>query len=142
MNKPRNKQFTKNFSKKWNNDKKVNPPQKEKSFFDYFNPAIEVRNGDVGKALRILKKRLERDDFQKELAKQQYYEKPSEGRRRKKAQAAKRWKKTVREAEAAGEYIPYMPTGMKHLKSKRKTRKIRDYHDRIRQMRRSQGQFD
>lgn len=142
MNKPRNKQFNKNYAKKWNNEKRDNAPKKEQHFLDYFKPGVEVRNGDVNKAIRILKKKLERDDFLKDIAKTQYYEKPSEQRRRKKAQASKRWQKSIREAEAAGEYIPYMPTGLKYLKSKRKTRKIRDYKERVRQMRRTQGHFD
>ena len=106
---------------------------------DKFNSSIEVRNNDVNKALRVLKKRLEKAEFQKELAKQQYYEKPSAKRNRKKKQAKKRWDKYVREAEARGEFKQYMPTGQKWMKSKRKTRRVREYNERIAAMQRSRG---
>ena len=82
-----------NYSKNWNN-KDRDTKQKE-NFFDYFKPGVEVRNNDVGKALRILKKRLERDDFQKTISKKMYHEKPSETKRRARAQAAKRWQRSV-----------------------------------------------
>lgn len=39
--------------------------------------SIEVRNGNVNFAIRKLKKVLERMDFQKEVAKREYFEKPS-----------------------------------------------------------------
>ena len=132
MNRQKGTQYNKAQTKNWDEKR---PATKPEDFFDYFNPAVEVRNGDVNKALRILKKRLERDDFLKDIARTQYYEKPSVKRKRIKDQAVKRQKKNERDSEAAGGYRPYMPTGLKHLKSKRKTRKIRDYHDRVRAQR-------
>ena len=71
--------------------------------------------------------------------KQQYYEKPSAKRNRKKKAAKKRWEKYVREAEARGEFKQYMPTGTKWMKSKRKSRRVRDYNDKIAAMQRSRG---
>ena len=91
MNKSKGRQGNKDFTKQWNNKRRDDKPKKEEHYLDKFKSAIEVRNGDVGKALRILKRRLEKSDFQKEMAKQQYYEKPSAKRNRKKQQAVKRW---------------------------------------------------
>ena len=139
MNKSKGRQGNKEFTKKWNNDKRDNRPKKEEHYLDKFKAAVEVRNNDVGKALRILKRKLEKADFQKEMAKQQYYEKPSAKRNRKKQQAVKRWQKYVRDAEARGEMKQYLPTGTKWMKSKRKTRRVRDYNDKIARMQRKRG---
>ena len=139
MNKSKGSQGNKEFTKKWNNDKRDNRPKKEEHYLDKFKAAVEVRNNDVGKALRILKRKLEKADFQKEMAKQQYYEKPSAKRNRKKQQAVKRWQKYVRDAEARGEMKQYLPTGTKWMKSKRKTRRVRDYNEKIARQQRKRG---
>ena len=139
MNKSKGREGNKEFTKKWNNNKRDDKPKKEEHYLDKFKSGVEVRNGDVGKALRILKRRLEKSDFQKDLAKQQYYEKPSAKRNRKKAQAVKRWQKYVRDAEAKGEMKQYLPTGTKWMKSKRKTRRVREYNDKIARMQRKRG---
>ncbi len=139
MNRDKGRQGNKEYTKSWNNKKRDDKPKKEGHYLDKFNSAIEVRNGDVGKALRILKRRLEKSDFQKEMAKQQYYEKPSAKRNRKKQQAVKRWQKYVRDAEARGEMKQYLPTGTKWMKSKRKTRRVREYNDKIARMQRKRG---
>jgi small subunit ribosomal protein S21 len=124
------KGYNKDFKKKFDNSK---PKEKE------FDASIEVRNGDVNKAIRILKKRLEKSDFQKEIAKQQYYEKPSVKRKRKKDQAKKRWNKYVRDAEQRGDFHMYQPTGTKWMKCKRKKRKHAQYKEAIQQRLRSRG---
>ena len=139
MNKSKGRQGNKEFTKKWNNDKRDNRPKKEEHYLDKFKAAVEVRNNDVGKALRILKRKLEKADFQKEMAKQQYYEKPSAKRNRKKQQAVKRWQKYARDAEARGEMKQYLPTGTKWMKSKRKTRRVRDYNEKIARQQRKRG---
>lgn len=139
MNKSKGREGNKSYTKEWNNKKKDFAPKKEPHYLERFKGEIEVRNGDVGKALRILKRRLEKSDFQKELAKQQYYEKPSAKRNRKKKQAVKRWQKYVRDAEARGEMKQYLPSGTKWMKSKRKTRRVRDYNEKIAQMQRKRG---
>ena len=141
MNKSKGRQGNKDFTKQWNSKRRDDKPKKEEHYLDKFKASIEVRNNDVGKALRILKRKLEKADFQKEMAKQQYYEKPSAKRNRKKKQAKKRWDKYVREAEARGEFKQYMPTGQKWMKSKRKTRRVREYNERIAAMQRSRGNF-
>ena len=139
MNKSKGREGNKSYTKEWNNKKKDFAPKKEPHYLERFKGEIEVRNGDVGKALRILKRRLEKSDFQKELAKQQYYEKPSAKRNRKKKQAVKRWQKYVRDAEARGEMKQYLPSGTKWMKSKRKTRRARDYNEKIARMQRKRG---
>ena len=139
MNKSKGRQGNKDFTKQWNSKRRDDKPKKEEHYLDKFKASIEVRNNDVGKALRILKRKLEKADFQKEMAKQQYYEKPSAKRNRKKQQAVKRWQKYVRDAEARGEMKQYLPTGTKWMNSKRKTRRVRDYNDKIARMQRKRG---
>lgn len=138
-NKSQGRQQSRKITQGWNSQKRKEQPKKPQHYLDKFNASIEVRNNDVNKALRVLKKRLEKSEFQKELAKQQYYEKPSAKRNRKKQQAVKRWQKYVRDAEARGEMKQYLPTGTKWMKSKRKTRRVRDYNDKIARMQRKRG---
>ena len=56
---------------------------------------VEVRNNDVNRALRKLKKLMNAEGMIKDMRKNEYYEKPSIKRKREKAQARKRWLKTV-----------------------------------------------
>ena len=44
---------------------------------------VEVRNNNVEKALRVLKKKLQKDGLMKELRMRQHFEKPSLKRQRK-----------------------------------------------------------
>jgi|TARA_B100000900_G_scaffold386942_1_gene377796 small subunit ribosomal protein S21 len=44
---------------------------------------IEVRNNNVEKALRVMKKKMKRDGVFQELKDRQYYQKPSEVKREK-----------------------------------------------------------
>ena len=44
---------------------------------------VDVRNGNVEKAMRVLKKKLLKDGLMREMKARQYYEKPSEKRVRK-----------------------------------------------------------
>lgn len=54
---------------------------------------VEVRNNDVSKALRRLKKLMNSEGMVKDMRKKEFYEKPSAVRKREKAQARKRWLK-------------------------------------------------
>ena len=54
---------------------------------------VEVRNNDVTKALRRLKKLMNSEGMAKDMRKKDYYEKPSAVKKRAKAQARKRWLK-------------------------------------------------
>lgn len=57
---------------------------------------VFVRDNDVGKALRILKKKMQREGIFRELKAKRAYEKPSEKRIRKKAEAVRRRRKLAR----------------------------------------------
>ena len=54
---------------------------------------VEVRNNDVTRALRKLKKIMNSEGMIKDMRKNEFYEKPSAIKRREKAQARKRWLK-------------------------------------------------
>jgi len=54
---------------------------------------IEVRNGDVNKALRIFKKKVQEEGILQEYKERQHYEKPSAKRKKAKAAGRKRWLK-------------------------------------------------
>ena len=45
---------------------------------------IEVRKGNVEQAMRVLKRKVQKEGIIKELRERQYYEKPSAKKRRKK----------------------------------------------------------
>jgi small subunit ribosomal protein S21 len=59
---------------------------------------VEVR-GDIEYAIRQLKKKLQMDGIKRELKRREYYEKPSEKKRRKQAEA-KRKMRTFRPRKA------------------------------------------
>ena len=54
---------------------------------------IQVRNGNVEQAWRVLKKKSQKDGLLKELKARQYFEKPSEKKRRKKKEGIANVKK-------------------------------------------------
>ena len=54
---------------------------------------VEVRGGNVEKAMRVLKKKLQKDGLFKELRMRQYYEMPSTKKQRKKKEMIRNWKK-------------------------------------------------
>ena len=100
---------------------------------------VEVRNGDVNYALRKLKKILERDDFQKDLAKHEYFEKGSVKRKRRKEAAKKRWQKEVTSQKLSGKWAVVHSSDQKYMKSKRKRRKRLDEAALLERMRRRNG---
>ena len=57
---------------------------------------IEVRNNNVEKALRVLKKKLLKDGVMKELRDRQYYQKPSFKKERRKKKVLEDTKKIKR----------------------------------------------
>ena len=57
---------------------------------------VRVYDGKVDKALRILKKKVNNEGTIKDLKKHEFFEKPSETRRRARDRAVKRWQKKVR----------------------------------------------
>ena len=57
---------------------------------------VIVKNGNVDRASRTLKKKLQKEGGLKELKQRQYFEKPSEKRARKKAEGIKRYQRNER----------------------------------------------
>ena len=55
--------------------------------------AIVVRNNNVDQAMRVLKKKLQKEGVLREIKSRQYFEKPSAKRARKKAEGVKRYKR-------------------------------------------------
>ena len=64
---------------------------------------IEVRNNNVEKALRVLKKKLLKDGVMKELRDRQYYQKPSFKKREAKKESIRRHKKDQKIKALKGE---------------------------------------
>jgi small subunit ribosomal protein S21 len=69
--------------------------QGNKKFDGVEGLAVEVRNGDINKALRIFKKKVQEAGVIQEIRDRQCYVKPSEKRRKAKQAGRKRWLKTV-----------------------------------------------
>ena len=57
---------------------------------------VVVKNGNVERAMRTLKKKLEKEGLLKELKQKQYFEKPSAKRKRKKAEGIKRYQRNLK----------------------------------------------
>lgn len=88
--------------------------------------SVEVRNGDVNGALRRLKKILENDNRQKDLAKHEYYEKPSIQKKRSRDAAVKRHLRDKRKQISSGAEPFKEVSNYAFMKSKRKRRKYSD----------------
>ena len=57
---------------------------------------VVVKNGNVDRAMRTLKKKLQKERLLKELKQRQYFEKPSAKKARKKAEGIKRYLRNLR----------------------------------------------
>ena len=57
---------------------------------------VSVRDGNVDQALRALKKKLQREGVFREVKQRRHFEKPSEKRKREKADAVRRCRKLQR----------------------------------------------
>ena len=51
---------------------------------------VQVRNNNVEKAVRVLKKKIQKDGMMRELRQRQYYEKPTLKRQRKHKESLRR----------------------------------------------------
>ena len=60
---------------------------------------IEVRKGNVEQAMRVLKRKVQKEGIIKELRERQYYEKPSAKKRRKKKENIANCKKLKKKLE-------------------------------------------
>lgn len=57
---------------------------------------VQVRDNNIDQAMKVLKRKLQREGFFRELKRRRAYEKPSERRNRAKAQAVRRSRKQTR----------------------------------------------
>ena len=57
---------------------------------------ITVRDNNIEQALKVLKKRMQREGIFREMKRRSYYEKPSEKRVRERAEAVRRYRKAQR----------------------------------------------
>ena len=64
---------------------------------------VEVRGGNLEKAMRVLKKKVMKEGILKELRARQYYQKPSEIKREKKKEGIRRFKKEQKIKALKGE---------------------------------------
>jgi len=117
----------------YNNKKKFDNKQKREPIST--GASVRVIDGNVEKSVRILKKILLKADRQKELAKREFYEKPSAKRKRLKNQAKKRWAKEVWDNQIKGNMPVPSPVGQKYLKTKKKRRKEFLRQEMVRKMR-------
>tara|TARA_B100000212_G_scaffold72866_1_gene51443 strand:- start:1384 stop:1659 length:276 start_codon:yes stop_codon:yes gene_type:complete len=76
-----------------NNYKGFNRRRKEQTEKLGNGITVEVRNGDVQKALRLFKKKVQNEGIIQEYKERQFYVKPSEKKRKAKAAGKKRWEK-------------------------------------------------
>ena len=60
---------------------------------------VTVRNGNLEQAMRVLKRKVQKEGLVKELRERQYYKKPSEIKQEKKKEAIKNWKKQQKKLE-------------------------------------------
>lgn len=57
---------------------------------------VNVRDNNVDQALKVLKKKMQREGIFREMKLRKNYEKPSEKKAREKSEAARRWRKLER----------------------------------------------
>lgn len=124
---------------RWNNNSDFRREKNDEQEVEFRGARVEVRNNDVNYALRKLKKILERNDWQKDLAKHEYFEKKSVKNRRRKETAKKRWQKEVTAQKMAGKWAAVRSGDMKFMKSKRKRRKRLDENTMLTRMIRRNG---
>ncbi len=61
--------------------------------------AVEVRNNNVDKAIRVFNRKVKQEGILRDLRQKQFYEKPSTYRRRKAAEAQRRANRSKRNTE-------------------------------------------
>jgi small subunit ribosomal protein S21 len=75
------------------------------------NPRVQVlvRDNNVDQALRVLKKKMQREGIFREMKLRNYYEKPSERKAREKAEAVRRARKLARKRAQREGLVPGKP---------------------------------
>ena len=77
---------------------------------------VVVKNGNVERAMRTLKKKLQKEGLLKELKQKQYFEKPSAKKARKKAEGIKRYQRNLKKKmERVGYYLKYIVNKVSYL---------------------------
>ena len=66
-----------------------------------------VKNGNVDRAMRTLKKKLQKEGLLKELKQRQFFEKPSAKKARKKAEGIKRYQRNLKKKQERLGYWQY-----------------------------------
>lgn len=61
-----------------------------------FLVTVSVRDNNVDQALRVLKKKMQREGIFREMKMRRDFEKPSEKKKREKAESVRRWRKMER----------------------------------------------
>ena len=64
---------------------------------------VIVRDNNVDQALKVLKKKMQREGMYREMKNGRAFEKPSEKKAREKAEAVRRWRKLQRKKELTEE---------------------------------------
>ncbi len=67
---------------------------------------IVVHDNNIDQALKVLKKKMQREGTIKEIKRRKFYEKPSERRARQKAEAIRRARKLARKRAQAEGLLP------------------------------------
>lgn len=65
---------------------------------------VNVRDNNVEQALRALKKKMQREGLFREMKMRRDFEKPSEKKKREKAEAVRRWRKVERKKKERDGY--------------------------------------
>ncbi len=61
---------------------------------------VDVKNNDIEKAIRTLKKKMQREGIFREIKLRRHYEKPSERRVREQAESVRRQRKALRKRQS------------------------------------------
>ncbi|HXZ45527.1 MAG TPA: 30S ribosomal protein S21 [Acidobacteriota bacterium] len=80
---------------------------------------IFVRDNNVDQALRILKKKMQREGMFREMKQRRAYEKPSERKTREKSEAIRRARKLARKKAQREGLVPPDPSKKKLLEAKK-----------------------
>jgi small subunit ribosomal protein S21 len=70
---------------------------------------VLVRDNNVDQALKVLKRKLQREGLFRELKRKKYYEKPSERKAREKGEAVRRSRKLARKRAQREGLLPATP---------------------------------
>lgn len=73
-------------NRNYKHTRKERPPRDE-------GLTVNVRDGNLEKAMRIFKKKVQKAGILKDAKEKRFFEKPSEKKQRKKKEAVRRWRK-------------------------------------------------